>query len=108
MDYVELAKKMVFDALVNKMESGELTENDSQEIAQFTLEHTEKLSTHDHLIGFLHQLTLKWPQFKNLADKEEGKAKLNLEKVVASDMIKLIAQGKTQEAISLAETLNKK
>ncbi len=108
MDYVELAKKMVFDALVNKLESGEILEDQSPEIAQFTLDNTEKLSNHDHLIGFLHKLALKWPAFNNLAAYEEGKIKVKLEKVVANDMIKLIAQGKTAEALSLAATLSNK
>ena len=57
---LEIAKK-----LIEELDGKRIDEDQSQEIAEFSLDSTEHVETEEQVTGFLDQLAAKWAIFAN-------------------------------------------
>jgi hypothetical protein len=103
-DYKKQVEIQVVDTIVAGLEQGKLTEADLKEISKYILPRVSKIKTHDQIIGFLAELSLKWPIFAPIALQEEGKLKTHVEKHIAANMVNLIRQDQLAQAIALAKS----
>jgi hypothetical protein len=98
-------EQRIVDAIADALEAGKIQESQLPEISQYVLSQINKITTHDQLIGFLSHLSLRWNIFHHIAVEEEGKLKKVVETKVAQDMVRLINQGDTNQAVNLAESI---
>jgi hypothetical protein len=103
--YKQAIEQKIVDALAKGLEEQKLTEAQLPEISNYVLSQIDQITTHDQLIGFLSHLSLKWPLFQHIAQEEEGKLKKVVETNIAQDMVRLINQGDTNQAVNLAESI---
>lgn len=106
--YKDAVESQIVNTIAKGVEEGKLKEEELPIISQFVLQKIDGIQTQDQMIGFLSQLSLKWPVFQPIALQAEGKVKQIYEKQVASSMMQLISEGKTTQAIDLAKSLNTK
>jgi hypothetical protein len=103
--YKTAIEQKIVDAIADALEAGKIQETDLPPLSTYILAQMDKITTHDQLIGFLSHLSLRWTIFHNIAMEEEGKLKKVVETKVAKDMIRLINQGDTNQAVDLAESI---
>jgi hypothetical protein len=98
-------EQRIVDAIADALEAGKIQEKDLPPLSTYILAQMDRITTHDQLIGFLSHLSLRWPVFHHIAIEEEGKLKKVVETKVAQDMVRLINQGDTNQAVNLAESI---
>lgn len=104
--YKEQIKEKIVQKLIEVSGDPAYTDELLAEISQFVLNNIEPVQTQDQLVGFLHQLAMKWPIFNGISAAEEGVIQKKVEQQVASDMVTLIKQGDFDKAVDTAQSLH--
>jgi hypothetical protein len=65
-DFREKVYKDLWQVTLSSLEHGELSEDDSQVVADFVLERLDNINTYSELFLFLDNLSNRWPIFSNI------------------------------------------
>lgn len=103
-DYKRQIEVQVVDTIVQSLEEGKLSEDDLRSISDYILPRVKKIQNHDQIIGFLAELSVRWPVFSPIASQEEGKLKRHIETHVAKNVLQLIHKDQLEQAINLARS----
>lgn len=103
--YKKHVESTLVDLMIDAYEKKQLTDKDIKAIAREVLKYMDRIKNHDEIIGFLSELSLRWPLFSPLAQIEEAKLKQAIEKKTALQVLKLISQNEIDSAIKLAHTV---
>lgn len=97
-------EKLIVEKMVEGLKTDQLKEPDLPKIASFVLKRIERINNQDQLVGFLSQLSLKWPIFTSLAKFEEAKLQRVVETKIAGEVLQLIRSNQINNAIQLAKS----
>ena len=97
----------IVEIVAASLENNVLGQEELPVIATFVLDKIDTIKTQDELAVFLAELSGKYPIFKNIAIVEKGILNHEKENVVVKDMLNLAKNGKIDEAIQLAKTIDK-
>lgn len=97
-------ERHIVETIISGLNQGLLKEYQLQEIATFVLERIDIVETQDQLIGFLHQLSLKWPIFEHLAIHEEASLKKDDDSKAAQNLLTLIKNDQISNTDNLSSS----
>ena len=101
----ELIERRIIEAIITGLKNAQLTESELPEIAGFTLDEIDNVTTEGQMLEFLSNLTRKWNVFVNVRDFEVGKAREALERDLTQEVLRLTKEGKVEEALNAAKSL---
>lgn len=101
-------KTRLVEAIATALEQKQLTEQQLPDIADFILVNMDKAQNHQQIVAITLHLASCWPIFHNIAMIEQGEEKRFVEEATANQMIDLIKNGRTTEAINLSKSVVQK
>ncbi len=103
-NYKRQIEQQLVEIIASSLTNGSLTEEDLPTIANFAIPNVKQIKNHDQIIGFLSELSIKWPVFGSIALQEEGKLKRHIEAHVAQNVLNLIHHNQVKQAVALANS----
>lgn len=102
--YREKMEDAVVDVMLNRLEKGDITEDDMSVISAYVLDHVDAVVDNNSAVAFLEALSQKWEIFASLLKLEKAEMQGKVEDEVADGVLLLLQHGKLDNAIRLAKS----
>lgn len=89
--------------LANALKEGKIDERETAKASSFLLSELDNIQSHEQIITFLTQLTVKWPIFENVLVMEKSYVADKVEDQKVAQMEKLIKENKLNDALQIGK-----
>lgn len=101
------AEKVVLEIIIDELKSGQMTVSQAQQIARLMLEEAPKVDTNQRILELFSRLAQTHQAFKKLYIQEKSDSIKRRELAAWQEALKLIDQGKIDEAQTLVSQVMK-
>lgn len=104
-EYRTEVERRILGIMASALESSQMTEVESGEVARFILDRLDTVETHQELVAFLADLAQRWPIFTEIGNTEMAKAIEAKKGDVTTQMTSYLRSGDIDAALDAVKVL---
>ena len=96
----------IVEMIAEALQKNVITTEDTAKIADFVLTKIKNVNSHEELLGFLAELSHKWPLFQTILDIEKGEIEMQRDRQKLSEISEHLKNGDVDSAIQSASNIS--